>query len=100
MLSDHINWDDILVSDRGGADGESVLAAVRRMGVDRVGSVRRWTRWRVRLSEPPRRGDPDVDELIRAIGVTSSRREGLLSNPHSQTSLAVLPWGEEKRLAA
>jgi phosphoribosylformylglycinamidine (FGAM) synthase PurS component len=90
----------ILVSDRGCAEGESVLSAIRRIGVDRVGSVRRWTKWRVRLADPPRRGDSEVDSLIRAIGVTTGRREGLLSNPHSQTSLAVLPWGEEKRLAA
>jgi phosphoribosylformylglycinamidine (FGAM) synthase PurS component len=89
----------ILVSDRDGADGESVLSAIHRIGVDSVGSVRRWTRWRVTLSEPPRKNDPEVDRLIRAIGVTTGRREGLLSNPHSQTSLAILPWGEEKRLA-
>jgi hypothetical protein len=54
----------------------------------------------VGLTESPKKGDPEVEALVRAVGVTTGRREGLLSNPHSQTSVAVLPWGEEKRLAA
>jgi phosphoribosylformylglycinamidine (FGAM) synthase PurS component len=90
----------ILVSSREGTDGESVLSAIHRIGVDSVLSIRKWTRWRVTLAETPQRGDPEVDRLIRKIGVATGRGVGLLSNPHSQTSLAVLPWGEEKRLAA
>jgi hypothetical protein len=54
----------------------------------------------VGLTATPARGDPGLEALIRKVGVTTGRRDGLLSNPHSQTSLAVLPWGEEKRLAA
>lgn len=90
----------VLVSNREGTDGESVLSALRRIGIDSVRSVRRWTRWRVALTEPPAKGDPGLEALIRTVGVTTGRRDGLLSNPHSQTSIAVLPWGEEKRLAA
>jgi len=90
----------ILVTDREGTEGESVLSAIRRIGVDDVVSIRRWTRWRIRLAEPPRSGDPDALALIRRIGVATGRRDGLLSNPHSQISRAILPWGEEKVLAA
>lgn len=90
----------ILVADREGAEGESVLSAIRRIGVDDVSSVRKWALWRIRLVEPPARGNPETIELIRRIGVASGRRDGLLSNPHSQVSRTVLPWGEEKVLAA
>jgi len=90
----------VLVTDREGAEGESVLSAIRRIGADDVIRIRKWTRWRIRLVEPPTAGDPEVLALIRRIGVATGRRDGLLSNPHSQISLAVLPWGEEKVLAA
>ena len=90
----------VLVTDREGADGESVLSAIRRIGADDVVHIRKWTRWRIRLAEPPKAGDPEVLALIRRIGVATGRRDGLLSNPHSQIALAVLPWGEEKVLAA
>lgn len=90
----------VLVTDREGAEGESVLSAIRRIGVDDVVSIRKSTRWRIRLAEPPTRGDPEVLALIRRIGVATGRRDGLLSNPHSQISRAILPWGEEKVLAA
>jgi hypothetical protein len=89
----------ILVTGREATDGESVLSAVRRAGVGSVMHVRKWTRWRVLLSRRPERSDPHLDELVRAIGVTTGRRQGLLSNPHSQISIAVMPWGEEKPLA-
>ena len=90
----------ILVTDREGAVGESVLSAIRRIGADDVVSVRKWTRWRIRLTKPPTAGDPEAIALIRRIGVATGRRDGLLSNPHSQVSRAILPWGEEKVLAA
>lgn len=90
----------VLVTDREGTEGESVLSAIRRIGVDDVVAVRKWVLWRVRLVEPPARGNPELMELIRKIGVASGRRDGLLSNPHSQISRAILPWGEEKVLAA
>jgi phosphoribosylformylglycinamidine (FGAM) synthase PurS component len=90
----------VLVADREGTEGTSVLSAIRRIGVDDVARVRRWTRWRIRLAEPPRSGDPEALALIRRIGVATGRRDGLLSNPHSQVSRAILPWGEEKVLAA
>jgi len=90
----------VLVTDRESTEGESVLSAIRRIGVDDVVSIRKWTRWRIHLAEPPTRGDPDVLALIRRIGVATGRRDGLLSNPHSQISRAILPWGEEKVLAA
>jgi phosphoribosylformylglycinamidine (FGAM) synthase PurS component len=88
----------ILVSDRESAEGESILSAIQRLGVKNVVSARKWVRWRVGLTRIPARGEPEVLELIRRIGVTTSRRDGLLSNPHSQVSRAVLPWGEEKPL--
>jgi hypothetical protein len=90
----------VLVADREATEGESVLSAIRRIGIDDVVRVRRWTRWRIRLTEPPERGDPEALALIRRIGVATGRRDGLLSNPHSQVSRAVLPWGDEKVLAA
>lgn len=88
-----------LVTDREGTGGESVLSAIRRIGVDDVVGVRKWTLWRIRLVEPPVRGNPELIELIKKIGVASGRRDGLLSNPHLQVSRAILPWGEEKVLA-
>ncbi len=90
----------ILVTDREGTAGASVLSAIKRIGVDDVVGVRKWTRWRVRLSAPAESGDPELLSLITRIGVATGRRDGLLSNPHSQISRAVLPWGEEKVLAA
>lgn len=90
----------VLVRDRESTVGPSVLCAIERIGVDDVAAVRKWTRWRVGLTEPPVRGDPEVWALITRIGVATGRRDGLLSNPHSQVSRAVLPWGEEKALAA
>ena len=89
----------ILVTDREGTGGASVLSAIKRIGVDDVVGVRKWTRWRVRLSGPAENGDPELLSLITRIGVATGRRDGLLSNPHSQISRAVLPWGEEKVLA-
>ena len=90
----------VLVTDREGAPEKSVLSAIHRIGVDDVVRIRKWTRWRIRLAEPPTRDDPEVLALIRRIGVATGRRDGLLSNPHSQVSRAILPWGEEKVLAA
>jgi len=90
----------ILVTDREGAEGESVLSAIRRIGANEVVSIRKWTRWRICLTEPPTAGDPEAIALIRRIGVATGRRDGLLSNPHSQISRVITPWGEEKVLAA
>lgn len=90
----------VLVTDREGAEGESVLSAIHRIGEDDVTGLRKWIRWRIRLTEPPTSGDPEAIALIRKIAVATGRRDGLLSNPHSQTSRAILPWGEEKVLAA
>jgi len=90
----------VLVSDRESTVGPSVLSAIRGTGVDDVVAVRKWTRWRVGLTQAPVKGDPAVVELIQRIGVATGRRDGLLSNPHSQVSRAILPWGEEKVLAA
>jgi phosphoribosylformylglycinamidine (FGAM) synthase PurS component len=90
----------VLVADREGTEGESVLSAIRRIGIDDVSHVRRWTRWCIQLKNAPERGDPEALALIRRIGVATGRRDGLLSNPHSQVSRAILPWGEEKVLAA
>lgn len=90
----------ILVSDREGAEGQSVAAAVRRAGFEGVVSVRRWTRWRVRLTGDAVPGDPALTALVERIAVARGRHDGLLSNPHSQTSTVLLPWGEEKVLAA
>jgi phosphoribosylformylglycinamidine (FGAM) synthase PurS component len=90
----------ILVSDREGAEGQSVVSAVRRAGFEGVVSVRRWTRWRVRLTAEAVPGDPALAALVERIAVATGRHDGLLSNPHSQTSRVLLPWGEEKVLAA
>jgi phosphoribosylformylglycinamidine (FGAM) synthase PurS component len=90
----------VLVSDRESTVGPSVLSAIRGTGVDDVVAVRKWTRWRIGLTQAPAEGDPEVLDLITRIGVATGRRDGLLSNPHSQVSRAILPWGEEKVLAA
>ena len=89
----------ILVSDRESAEGDSILSAIRRVGVEDVMSARRWVRWRIGLTHTPSPGEPELLALIRRIGVATGRRDGLLSNPHSQVSRAVFPWGEEKPLA-
>lgn len=91
----------VLVCDRESAEGESIVAACqRRLGVSNLTRAKRWVRWRVQLSEPPSPEDPGLMPLIRRIAVTTSRGDGLLSNPHSQISRAVLPWGEEESLVA
>jgi hypothetical protein len=89
----------ILVSDRESAEGASLVAAVRRLGLGELASARRWVRWRVRLSEAPSPEEPGVLDLIRRIGVATGRGGGLLCNPHCQVARAVLPWGAEKPLA-
>ncbi len=89
----------ILVSDRESAEGDSILSAIRRVGVEDVMSARRWVRWRVSLTHAPSPEEPELLPLIRRIGVATGRREGLLSNPHSQVSRVVFPWGEENPLA-
>lgn len=89
----------ILVSDRENATGESMAVAVRRLGVDSVRGARRWVRWRLRLSKPPAPGDADLVPFIRKVAVADSRDGGILCNPHIEEALAVLPWGDEKRLA-
>lgn len=88
----------VLVSERESGEGESVLHALERIGVPAVRSLRRWTRWRIRLDGPPSRDDDELLPLIRRIGVATGRHDGLLSNPHSQISRAALPWGEELTL--
>jgi len=88
----------VLVTDREGAQGESMVVALRRAGAASVVAVRRSARWRVRLATPPAPGQPGLLELVRRIGVAESRSEGLLANPHSQTVRAVFPWGEQKPL--
>jgi phosphoribosylformylglycinamidine (FGAM) synthase PurS component len=89
----------ILVSDRESAEGASMLAAVRRLGIDELVGARKWVRWRVRLAEPPSASEPGSLDLIRRIGVATGRRDGLLCNPHCQVASAVFPWGDEKPLA-
>ena len=89
----------ILVSDREGSAGDSMVAALKRLGVSAVVGTRRWVRWRVRLSEDAERGEPGLMQLIRTIGVATGRDGGLLCNPHIELARAVLPWGEEKSLA-
>lgn len=89
----------ILVSDREGSVGDSMVAALGRLGVACVVGARRWVRWRVSLSEHAARGEPGLLPLIQRIGVTDSRGGGLLCNPHIELARAVFPWGEEKSLA-
>ena len=89
----------ILVSDREGSAGNSMVAALRRLGAAAVVGARRWVRWRVLLSEDAVRGEPSLLPLIERIGVATGRDGGLLCNPHIELARAVLPWGEEKSLA-
>jgi phosphoribosylformylglycinamidine (FGAM) synthase PurS component len=88
----------VVVTDRAGADSPRALAAVARVGIPGIRSARRSTRWRIRLIQRPQPGHPETLELIRRIGVTTGRDAGLLANPHSQSAVAVLPWGEQKPL--
>lgn len=88
----------ILVSDRETARGDSMAAAVRRLGAGSVSGARRWVLWRIRLSKPLTLEEPGVVELIRRIGVADARDAGLLCNPHIQQAVAVLPWGAEESL--
>jgi phosphoribosylformylglycinamidine (FGAM) synthase PurS component len=89
----------ILVSDRESSAGPAMVLSVTRLGVEGLVGARKWVRWRIRLAKAPSKADPGLLELIRRIGVTTTRRDGLLSNPHSQVSSAVLPWGESMALA-
>ncbi len=89
----------ILVSDRENSLGDSMVAAVRRLGVGCVVGARRWVRWRVFLTEDAVRGEPALLPLIQRIGVATGRGNGLLCNPHIELARAVFPWGEEKSLA-
>jgi len=88
----------ILVRDRDSNWHASILPLLRRLGISGVENVQRWTRWRVRIDPPPSEGDAELVPLLRKIGVTTGRHDGLLANPHSQTARAVLPWGDEKPL--
>ncbi len=89
----------ILVSDRESTESASILSAIRRHGTAGVVCARKWVRWRVRLTRAPSPEQPGLLPLIRRIGVATSRRDGLLSNPHSQIARAAFPWGDEKPLA-
>jgi phosphoribosylformylglycinamidine (FGAM) synthase PurS component len=89
----------ILVSDREGNEGQSMLSAVERLGVRAIVGARKWVRWSVRLDRVPSAEEPGILDLIRRIGVATGRREGLLCNPHCQIARAILPWGDEKHLA-
>lgn len=88
----------VVVTDRDGADSPRALAAVARAGVPEITAARRSTRWRIRLTQAPSPGQPGVLDLIRRIGVTTRRDAGLLANPHSQSAVCVLPWGERMSL--
>lgn len=88
----------ILVRDRDSDWHASILPVLRRLGISGVEDVHRWTRWRVRLRAPARPDDSGTVALLRRIAVTTSRHDGLLSNPHSQIARAVLPGGAEKPL--
>jgi len=90
----------VVVTDREGADSPRALAAVARAGVSGIIAVRMRTRWRIRLTSPAIQGHPEALELIKRIGVTTGRDAGLLANPHSQSAVAVFPWGEQKPLVA
>lgn len=89
----------ILVSNREGSLGDSMVDALRRLGADCVVGARRWVCWRVFLTRDAVAGEPAILSLIQRIGVASSRGDGLLSNPHIEFARAVFPWGEEKSLA-
>ncbi len=88
----------ILVSDRESARGDSMVEAVRRLGVGALSGARRWVRWRLFLSEPPSREDPGLLPLIQRVAVAAAREGGLLCNPHIQEARAILPWGDENLL--
>lgn len=88
----------ILVSDRENARGNSMTAAVRRLGADSVVGVRRWVRWRLSLTRPPVREEPGLLSLIESIAVAGSRDGGLLCNPHIQEARVTMPWGSENIL--
>ena len=90
----------VIVTDREGADLPRALAAVARAGVPGITAARMRTRWRIRFTHPPTPEHPEVLELIQRIGVTTGRDAGLLANPHSQSAVAVFPWGEQKPLVA
>ena len=85
----------VLVAERGSDEGTTIIETLTGLGVTAVSGARRWSRWRVRMAEPPREGDQALLALVRRIAVTTGRTEGLLSNPHSETSRAVFPWGGE-----
>jgi phosphoribosylformylglycinamidine (FGAM) synthase PurS component len=85
----------VLVAERESGEGDAIVATLRGLGVKGVAAARRWTRWRVRMTEPPSENERGLEELVRHIAVTSSRSEGLLSNPHCEVSRAVFPWGGE-----
>jgi len=85
----------VLVAERGSTEGSSILRTLQGLDVQNVTDARRWTRWRIRLAETPRKGDASVMSLVRRVAVATGRDEGLLSNPHSEVSRVVLPWGEE-----
>ncbi len=88
----------VIVTDREGAESPRALAAVARAGVPGITAARMSTRWRIRLTHPPEQGRPEALELIQRIGVTTGRDAGLLANPHSQSVVAVFPWGGQKPL--
>jgi len=88
----------VLVAERGSTEGAAILRALRGLGAGAVTDARRWTRWRIRLEDAPDRDDPGLLPLVRHIAVTTKRTEGLLSNPHSEVSRVVFPWGGEEWL--
>ncbi len=90
----------VVVTDREGADSPRALAGVARAGIPGIMAASTSTRWRVRLTHPPTPEHPGALEVIQRIGVTTSRDAGLLANPHSQSAVAVFPWGEQKPLVA
>ena len=89
----------ILVSDREGSAGDSMVAALKRLGTSSVVAARRWVQWRVSLAEEAAREEPTLSSLIEGISVATGRDGGLLCNPHIELARAVFPWGEEKSLA-
>ena len=89
----------VLVSDREGSEGESMVASLRGLNAGQVVGARRWVRWRVTLSSPPARVDATLASLLRKIAVADARDGGLFCNPHIEQARAVFPWGDEKVLA-
>ena len=88
----------VLVSDREGSEGESMVASLRGLNAGQVVGARRWVRWRVTLGSPPAREDATLASLLRKIAVADARDGGLFCNPHIEQATAVLPWGDEKVL--